>query len=54
MRSKFRSSWDKLNFKVESIFRKHKYTKRGKIRIKKMNGGYDCGKEYNTVVIPFW
>lgn len=19
-----------------------------------MNGGYDCGKEYNTVVIPFW
>ena len=33
MRSKFRSSWDKLNFKVESIFRKHKYTKRGKMNI---------------------
>ena len=54
MRSGFRSKWDKLNFKVESIFRKYKYTKRGKERIKRMQGGYDCQKEYETVVVPYW
>ena len=54
MRSGFRSNWDNLNFKVESAFRKNKYTKRGKARIKRMNGGYDCDKEYDTVVLPFW
>ncbi len=54
MRSGFRSKWDRLNFAVESVFRKHKYTKRGKQRIKRMNGGYDCQKEYETIVVPFW
>lgn len=54
MRSGFRSKWDRLNFIVESVFRKHKYTKRGKRRIKCMNGGYNCKKEYKTVVMPFW
>ncbi|MCI8666528.1 MAG: hexapeptide transferase [Dorea sp.] len=54
MRSSFRSKWDRLNFIVESVFRKHKYTKRGKERIKRMNGGYACRKEYESIVVPFW
>lgn len=54
MRSGFRKKWDNLNLKIESRFRKYKYTKRGKQRIKRMNGGYNCDKEYEEVVVPYW
>lgn len=54
MRSGFRKKWDKLNLKLESEFRKHKYRKNVKIRLKRMNGGFDCEKEYQEKVIPYW
>lgn len=54
MRSGFRKKWDDLNFKIESVFRKYKYTKRGKQRIKRMHGGYKCDKEYEEIVVPYW
>lgn len=54
MRSGFRKNWDKLNLNIEAAFREYKYTKRGKERVKRMKGGYDCAKEYNEVVLPFW
>lgn len=54
MRSGLRKKWDDLNFKVESVYRKREYRKKAKIRLKRMNGGYDCTKEYEQIVVPFW
>ena len=54
MRSGIRKKWDNLNFRVESIYRKYEYRKKAKIRLKRMNGGYKCTKEYNEIVVPFW
>ena len=54
MRSGFRKKWDDLNLKIESSFRKHKYRKSAKLRLKRMNGGYHCDKEYREVVVPYW
>lgn len=54
MRSELRKLWDKFNFKVESNYRKYVYVNKAKIRLKKMKGGYDCSKEYNEIVVPFW
>ena len=54
MRSSIRKKWDSLNSRVESIYRKYEYRKKAKIRLKRMNGGYKCTKEYNEIVVPFW
>ena len=54
MRSGFRKKWDNLNLKVESVFRKRKYQKNAKIRLKRMDGGFNCDKAYEEVIIPYW
>lgn len=54
MRSGFRKKWDDLNLKMESTFRKRKYRKNARIRLKRMNGGFKCDKEYEEVVVPYW
>lgn len=54
MRSGFRKKWDDLNLKVESVFRKRKYRKNAKIRLKRMNGGFNCDKEYKEIILPYW
>lgn len=54
MRSNYRRKWDKLNLKVESIFRRYSYRKAAKLRLKRMNGGYNCDKEYDEIIVPFW
>ena len=54
MRSSFRKKWDKLDLKLESMYRKHSYRRKAKIRLKKMNGGYRCGKEYKEIIVPYW
>ncbi len=45
---------DNFNAGIESAFRKHNQRKAAKARLKKMNGGYKCDKEYNEVVVPYW
>ena len=54
MRSGFRKNWDALDLKLESMYRKHKYRKSAKLRLKRMNGGYNCDKEYQEIIVPFW
>lgn len=54
MRSGFRKKWDELNLKVEAKFREYSYSQKGKKRLKRMNGGYKCDKEYNEIVLPYW
>lgn len=54
MRSGFRKMWDSMDLKLESIYRKHSYRKKAKLRLKRMNGGFACDKEYNEVVLPYW
>ena len=51
MRSGVRKKWDDLNFKAESFYRKYEYRKKAKLRLKRMNGGCKCTKEYNEIVI---
>lgn len=54
MRSGYRKKWDNLNNAVEAQFRKIQYRRSAKIRIKRMNGGFPCDKEYKEIVVPFW
>lgn len=54
MRSGFRKKLDDLNLELESKYRKYSYRKKAKIRLKKMNGGYNCDKEYESIVVPYW
>ena len=54
MRSIFRKKWDELDLKIESIYRKYSYRKKAKNRLKKMNGGFDCDKEYKEIILPYW
>ncbi len=54
MRSGFRKQWDDLNLKIESAFRMRKYRKNAKIRLKRMNGGFNCDKEYKEIIVPYW
>ena len=54
MRSGFRKKLDDLNLKAESIFRKRKYRKNAKIRLKRMDGGFDLDKAYEEVIVPYW
>ena len=49
MRSGVRKKWDDLNFKAESFYRKYEYRKKAKLRLKRMNGGCKCTKEYNRL-----
>ena len=54
MRSNSRKRRDEFNAGIESTFRKHKARKAAKLRLKRMNGGYKCDKEYEEVVVPYW
>ena len=54
MRSGFRKRWDNMNLKIESIFRKFSYRKKAKLRLKRMHGGFNCDKEYEKIIIPYW
>lgn len=54
MRSGFRKKWDDLNLKIESQYRKHTYRKKAKARLKRMNGGFNCDKEYEEIIVPYW
>ncbi len=54
MRSNSRKIRDDFNANIESTFRKYRQRKAAKTRLKKMNGGYKCDKEYNEVVVPYW
>lgn len=54
MRSGFRKKWDDINLKMESVYRKIGARRSAKIRLKRMNGGYKCTKEYKEVVLPYW
>ncbi len=54
MRSGFRKKWDDLDIKIESAYRKYKKRKMAKVRLKRMNGGYKCDKEYEEIVVPYW
>lgn len=54
MRSGFRKKWDDLDLKIESLYRKHSYRKKARLRLKRMNGGYKCDKEYKEIVVPYW
>lgn len=54
MRSTGRKKRDNFNAGLESIYRKHRAVKNCKLRLKRMGGGYDCGQEYENVVVPYW
>ncbi len=54
MRSKFRRTWDFVDLKVEALFRKLNCRKDARLRLKRMNGGFPCDKEYQTIVVPYW
>lgn len=54
MRSGFRKKWDDLDLKIESAYRKYTYRKKAKVRLKRMNGGFRCDKEYEEVIVPYW
>lgn len=54
MRSGLRKKWDTLYLLVEQKYRGYEYRKKARIRLKKVNGGYDCRKEYKEVVLPYW
>ena len=54
MRSNVRKMLDDFTFKVESSYRKYSYSKQAKQRLKRMKGGYDLGKEYQEIVVPYW
>lgn len=53
-RSSLRKNLDIVNFKAESVYRKLSYRKKARARLKRMNGGYECSKEYKEIVVPFW
>ncbi|MBQ3252728.1 MAG: hypothetical protein IJB02_05780 [Oscillospiraceae bacterium] len=54
MRSGFRKKWDDLDLKVEATFRKFNNRRKAKLRLKRMNGGFACDKEYKEIVLPYW
>ena len=54
MRSVFRKKRDALDLKIESLYRKHSYRKKAKLRLKRMDGGYKCDKEYREIIVPYW
>ena len=54
MRSSLRTKWDHLYNGVEATYRRYAYTKKAKLRLKRMNGGYSCDEEYEKIVVPYW
>lgn len=54
MRSGVRKKLDDLILGIESMYRKHSYRKKAKLRLKRMKGGYKCDKEYSEIVVPYW
>lgn len=54
MRSGLRKHWDDLYEWVEKSYRGYEYRKKARIRSKRMNGGYNCKKEYREIVVPYW
>ena len=39
---------------MESQYRKYSYRKKARIRLKRMNNGYQCDEEYEKIVVPYW
>lgn len=54
MRSGFRKTWDSIDLKIESTYRKYAYRKKAKLRLKRMDNGFNCDKEYKEIVVPYW
>ncbi|MDO5026713.1 MAG: sugar-transfer associated ATP-grasp domain-containing protein [Tissierellia bacterium] len=54
MRSGFRKKLDDFTSNLEKSYRKHKYRKKAKIRLKRMNGGFKLDREYEDLVLPYW
>lgn len=54
MRSRYRKFLDDLNSNLESYFRKTNNRKKAKKRLKKMEGGFDCDKDYESTIVPYW
>ena len=54
MRSGLRKKWDDLYLLVEKKYRGYEYREKARIRLKKVNGGYPCKKEYRETVLPYW
>ncbi|WP_133966417.1 sugar-transfer associated ATP-grasp domain-containing protein [Eubacterium limosum] len=54
MRSDFRKKWDSLNAFVEGKYREYSYRKKARTRLRHMNQGYVCDKEYKEIVCPYW
>lgn len=53
MRSNARKKLDNLTLGLENQFRKHKYRKNAKARLNRMDGGYNCDKEYKEIILPY-
>ncbi|WP_300409033.1 sugar-transfer associated ATP-grasp domain-containing protein [Lagierella sp.] len=54
MRSGYRKALDDFTSGIENLFRKYKYRKKAKIRLKRMKGGHHCDEEYKKIVLPYW
>ncbi len=54
MRSNFRKKWDDLNLMMESKYREYSYRKKARVRLKRMNNGFQCDEEYEQIVVPYW
>ncbi len=40
--------------RIESFYRVVESRKKAKKRNKRLNGGYDCRKEYKEIIVPYW
>lgn len=54
MRSGVRKKLDDFNHLIESRYRMHVYRKKAKLRLKRMNGGFDLGDDYEKIIVPYW
>lgn len=54
MRSNYRKKIDDFTMGLERYYRMYSYKKAAKLRKKRMNGGFNCDKEYKQIVIPYW
>lgn len=54
MRSGIRKTVDDFSQRIETSYRKYSCRKSARARLKKMGGGYECTKEYNEIVVPYW
>ena len=54
MRSDSRKKLDDLSDLIRRVHMTRKYRKAARVRNKRMNGGYNCSKEYKQIVLPYW